>query len=157
MSLYRHILIATDYSAAARQVAEKGFALAKNCGARVSLLHVVEYIPPFDLSSDLVLPEFDLEQEMLENAREHMQDLTKKQAQIHDIDAEAIQNWVELGSPKEEIVRIAAERDADLIVMGSHGTHGLALLLGSTANAVLHHAGCDVLAVRIQDSDQTSH
>ncbi len=153
MSLYRHILIATDYSAAARQVAEKGFALAKGCAARVSLLHVVEYIPPFNLSSDLVMPEFDLEQEMLENARERMHDLTKELAQRHDIDVETVQTWVELGSPKEEIVRIAAERSVDLIVMGSHGTHGLALLLGSTANAVLHHAGCDVLAVRIQNND----
>ena len=39
----------------------------------------------------------------------------------------------------------------DLIVVGSHGRHGLALLLGSTADAVLHHAKCDVMAVRLQD------
>ncbi|MEO1899758.1 MAG: universal stress protein, partial [Methylococcales bacterium] len=39
----------------------------------------------------------------------------------------------------------------DLIVVGSHGRHGLALLLGSTANGVLHHAVCDVLAVRLSD------
>jgi len=153
MNLYRQILIATDYSHAAQQVSEKGFALAKSCDARVSLLHVVEYIPPFDLSSDLVLPEFDLEQEMLENARERMQDLATELGRRHDIDAETIQTWVELGSPKEEIVRIAEERSVDLIVMGSHGTHGLALLLGSTANAVLHHAACDVLAVRIKKSN----
>ena len=38
----------------------------------------------------------------------------------------------------------------DLIVVGSHGRHGLALLLGSTANDVLHGAPCDVLAVRLQ-------
>ena len=41
---------------------------------------------------------------------------------------------------------------ARLIVVGSHGRHGLALLLGSTANGVLHHAKCDVLAVRIQEN-----
>ena len=38
---------------------------------------------------------------------------------------------------------------ADLIVVGSHGRHGIALLLGSTANGVLHGAPCDVLAVRV--------
>jgi universal stress protein A len=39
----------------------------------------------------------------------------------------------------------------DLIVMGTHGQSGLKLLLGSTANSVLHGAGCDILAVRVGD------
>jgi universal stress protein A len=60
--------------------------------------------------------------------------------------------WLEMGSPKLEIIRVANENDVDLIVVGSHGRHGLALLLGSTANGVLHHATCDVLAVRLQDN-----
>jgi universal stress protein A len=47
-------------------------------------------------------------------------------------------------------VRIAKERGVDLIVVGSHGRHGLQLLLGSTANGVLHLAECDVLAVRVR-------
>jgi universal stress protein A len=41
----------------------------------------------------------------------------------------------------------------DLVVVGSHGRHGLSLLLGSTANGVLHGAGCDVLAVRVGKQD----
>ncbi len=53
------------------------------------------------------------------------------------------------GRPESEIHRIAEEQGADLIVVGSHGRHGLALLLGSTANGVLHGASCDVLAVRV--------
>jgi len=44
---------------------------------------------------------------------------------------------------------VADEQGADLIIVGSHGRHGLALLLGSTANGVLHGAACDVLAVRV--------
>jgi universal stress protein A len=59
--------------------------------------------------------------------------------------------WLEMGSPKLEIVRVAKENNVDLIIVGSHGRHGLALLLGSTANGVLHHAVCDVLAVRLRD------
>jgi len=59
--------------------------------------------------------------------------------------------WLEMGSPKSEIIRVAEENKVDLIVVGSHGRHGLGLLLGSTANGVLHHAACDVLAVRLQD------
>lgn len=60
--------------------------------------------------------------------------------------------WLEMGSPKTEIIRVATENQVDLIVVGSHGRHGLALLLGSTANGVLHHAPCDVLAVRLQNN-----
>jgi universal stress protein A len=47
--------------------------------------------------------------------------------------------------------RVAEEQQVDLVVTGSHGRHGLALILGSTANAILHGAKCDVLAVRITD------
>ena len=53
------------------------------------------------------------------------------------------------GLPKQEIIAFANEQQTDLIVLGSHGRHGLALLLGSTVNAVLHHAICDVMAVRL--------
>jgi len=52
-------------------------------------------------------------------------------------------------STKEGILGAVQAHHADLIVVGSHGRHGLSLLLGSTANAVLHGAPCDVLAVRI--------
>ena len=48
-----------------------------------------------------------------------------------------------------EIHSKAEEIGADLIVVGSHGRYGLALLMGSTANGVLHGATCDVLAVRV--------
>ena len=47
------------------------------------------------------------------------------------------------------IINIADQEKVDLIIVGSHGRHGLALLLGSTANSVLHHAKCDVMAVRL--------
>jgi universal stress protein A len=59
------------------------------------------------------------------------------------------------GRPEAEIHRVAEELEADLIVVGSHGRHGLALLLGSTANGVLHGAKTDVLAVRV-GSDLTA-
>lgn len=57
--------------------------------------------------------------------------------------------YVETGSTRAEILRLAKEKAVDLIVVGSHGRRGLALLLGSTANAILHGANCDVLAVRV--------
>ena len=55
-----------------------------------------------------------------------------------------------MGRPETEIHNVAEEIGADLIVVGSHGRHGLALIFGSTANGVLHGATCDVLAVRVR-------
>jgi universal stress protein A len=68
-------------------------------------------------------------------------------AETNGLDAE--HQHIVLGRPEVEIHAKAEELGADLIVVGSHGRHGLALLLGSTANGVLHGAGCDVLAVRV--------
>jgi len=57
------------------------------------------------------------------------------------------------GSPAKEIHRFADENQVELVVLGTHGQKGVQLLLGATANSVLHGANCDVLAVRIRDSD----
>lgn len=58
---------------------------------------------------------------------------------------------VKLGAAKFVILDQAEALGADLIITGSHGRHGMRLLLGSTTNAVLHGAQCDVLAVRVYD------
>ena len=56
---------------------------------------------------------------------------------------------VEVGSAKTEILRVAAEERADLIVLGSRERHGLAIPVNFTEDSVLHAAHCDVLAVRL--------
>jgi universal stress protein A len=56
---------------------------------------------------------------------------------------------VEVGNTKAEILRVAEEEDADLIVLGSRERHGLAILVNFTEDTVLHAAHCDVLAVRL--------
>jgi len=53
-----------------------------------------------------------------------------------------------MGQSKRSIISWAQERNIDLIVMGSHGRHGVERLLGSVSNAVLHKATCDVLIVK---------
>ncbi len=81
--------------------------------------------------------------------------------QLHDSAREAILGYagdmgipaqnthIRTGNPAAEIKALADEVQADLIIIGTHGRHGLGLLLGSTANGVLHGAACDVLTVRI--------
>ncbi len=62
----------------------------------------------------------------------------------------ANRTYVGRGNPAHEIRETAAELGVDLIILGTHGRHGLGLLLGSTATGVLHGCPCDVLTVRIK-------
>ena len=57
------------------------------------------------------------------------------------------------GTPAREIHRFAKEKEMELIVLGTHGQKGVQLLLGATANSVLHGADCDVLAVRVFEAE----
>ena len=70
-------------------------------------------------------------------------------AKLHNIDAARV--YSVSGSPAIEIRRLAEEIDADAIVIGSHGRSGWKVMLGSTANKVLHGAKCDVLTVHVED------
>lgn len=145
MSTYTHLLLAVDFSKNTDEVVTKGLALAKAFEARLSLVHVVEFAQ-VDLSNELVMPqELELDQELLVLAEKRLQDLADKFGLHNDA------RFVRQGSTKREILNIAEDEAIDLIVIGSHGREGLQLLLGSTANAVLHGAPCDVLAVRVRD------
>jgi universal stress protein A len=107
---------------------------------------VVENLPITDAAYGPIPFDVDLTQEWLEMSKQKLIKLGE------ELSVPEQRQWLELGSAKLEIVRVAEENAVDLIVVGSHGRHGLALLLGSTANGVLHHAKCDVLAVRLQDN-----
>ncbi len=138
---YRHILLATDFSPDTAILTARARALAGS-QSRLSLMHVIEPLAlaygaevPVDLGS--------LQQELSRQAQLQLDHLAQ---QISVADADRI---LATGSIAREILRVASERDVDLIVLGRHSKRGLAALLGSTASAVLHHAPCDVLAVHI--------
>lgn len=144
MANYRHLLLAVDFSEASHYIARKAKTFADAHDAQLSLVHVLDNIPMPDTHYGTVIPldrisEYDL----LESEKRKLLELGRT-LQIEQNDC-----WLIWGVPKQEIVNLAAKLTADLIVVGSHGRHGLALLLGSTANAVLHHASCDVLAIRL--------
>ncbi|MCG8433755.1 MAG: universal stress protein [Gammaproteobacteria bacterium] len=143
MAIYTHILIAVDLTEDSETVGRKAQELAESCGARLSLMHVVEYIPVDPAGEAMLPPPVNMESDLLESARKRLDSLADK-LQLSQCD-----RFVELGNIKTEITRIAGEQDVDLIVLGSRERHGLALLLGSTEKSVLQAAPCDVLAIRL--------
>lgn len=147
MANYKHILYATDLFPDNEQVAERAGALAASNQARLSVLHVVENFPIY-FANELVLPETqEIESQLLARARERMQGLAARhgfmEANCHVVP----------GITKMEILDFIKDHDVDLVVLGSHSHKGLGRLLGSTANAVLNAAPCDVMAVRIVAND----
>ena len=143
MSGYSHVLIAVDLTDESAAVVHRGLEVARRFNARVSLLHVVEFIPVDPAGEALLPPPLDLEGELLQGARQRLDTLCVSLG-LNDAPRR-----VEVGSIKAELLRVARDDKADLIVLGSHERHGLALLLGSTEKAILHKAPCDVLAVRL--------
>lgn len=146
MNIYRHVLLAADFSEHGKEVARKAREIASANSARLSLVHVVDNLPISDASYGPIIPfDVDLTEELMAAAKKRLAELGV------ELGVPEERQWLEIGSPKLEIVRIAEENEVDLLVIGSHGRHGLALLLGSTANGVLHYAKCDVLAVRLKN------
>lgn len=144
MENYKHILLAVDFFENDDIVSGRAKDLSDRYQAKLSIVHVVDSMPITDSGYGLDLPfDLDLAAELMAAAKDKLAKLAEQ------LNVSENEIWLETGSPKQEIIRIANENGVDLIVVGSHGRHGLALLLGSTANAVLHHAQCDVLAVRL--------
>ena len=145
MAVYSHILLAVDFTPATDTVTQQAMELCQAFKARLSLVHVVEFVQ-MDLSNDLVMPQALLEIDQgLKRARQRLQELAEA------LSVDKSECFVSQGSTRREILHLAVEQNVDLIVIGSHGREGIQRLLGSTANAVLHGAPCDVLAVRIKD------
>lgn len=146
MALYQHILIAVDFSNHTDRVIQRAKALAETGGTRLSLCHIVEDFPLTDFAYEpMISVDIDMRETLLTAAQKQLTALGDK------FDISTDNQWIEFGSPSRDVVRIAEEQQVDLIIVGSHGRKGIKILLGSTANAILHHARCDVLAVRLRD------
>ena len=144
MESYRNILCAIDFSPSSEAAVDRAAVIARDTGAQLTLLHVVEYFPVDRSNEQIASEDTDPEQYRMSRAHEGLADQARRLGEI-----EAVQEVVvSEHSAKHEIVRFAKERQMDLIVVASHGRHGISALLGSTATGVLHTASCDVLAVR---------
>lgn len=150
MGNYKNLVIAIDLEGGYKKILSTVSGLVKNHEARLIILNVSYFpIPTYTgmYGDGLYVPKdfyFDYNT-IRKNLLPELEGLVKE----YDLPSDCV--LVEFGRPADVILKIADTESADLIVIGSHGKHGMGLLLGSTANTVLHRAQCDVLAVRIHD------
>ena len=142
MPKYHHILLATDLHDECKKSAERALSIAEQHGAKLTMVHVVEPLPAYAMG---YFGSVNIEKELVDEAEKNMEDLAKQLSVAKE------DQIIEIGSVKVAILKAAKDVNADLIVVGSHGRHGLESLLGSTASGVLHGAECDVLVVRTHD------
>lgn len=140
--MYKQILFATDLTEDTDYLIEKVRNMRGLTGAKLSVIHVVEPLPGYSYA---YLGIEDIEGQLIAEARQSMEKLSAK------LSVAKTDQHVEVGPTKTKILKVAEDIQADLIICGSHGRHGLSLLLGSTANAILHGAKCDVLTVRLPE------
>ncbi len=137
---YQKILVALDINSPGNLVMSKALAVADS-PSKLNLLYVTfaqTYFEPYGIA---------FENDELINLQEQSEHRLEEIAVTSGVPKE--NTHVVVGSPADEIHRYAERIEADLIVIGTHGQSGLKLLLGSTANGVLHGVKCDVLAVKV--------
>ena len=132
------ILLATDFSPSSDTATEMAVRLARESGGTLIVLHVQELPVSFGGGEAYFGP-----QETEEELRQLMADAIPASAGIH------VEYRILVGDAARDIVRIAEEENADMIVIGSHGRKGISrMLMGSVAEAVVRRAHCPVLTVK---------
>ncbi len=146
MSGYRKIAVAVDLSNEARVIIRKALDVSAE-GSEVHLVYVQEPMDSVYMGVVPYGPVFVGMDEVEENLKKELNGKLDALGDEFGI-PESCRHFLN-GVPSREIHRFTEEEDVDLVVLGTHGQKGVQLLLGSTANSVLHGCCCDVLAVRI--------
>jgi nucleotide-binding universal stress UspA family protein len=142
-SLFAHVLCPIDFSPASLVALERAITLAEE-GAALRVLHVVERLPEFQLVPAVGTGAPDDPLIVLQRARERVHNVipaaARKKARVEEVISE--------GDAGDEIIAVAADGQADLIVMGAHARGAGLLGFGSTTNHVVRGAACPVLTLK---------
>ena len=149
----KKVLIAMDYHPGAQKVAEAGFSLAKNMGAKAILQHVIsdpvyysslQYSPITGFAGFMDTdPLLLASEDGLRKASEHFLEKAK-----HHLGDESIQTLVTDGDFAESILKTAKDLHVDIIVMGSHSRKWLEnIIMGSVTEKVLHHTSLPMFII----------
>ncbi len=141
--MYNKVIVAIDLSEETEAVLDRALELVGAQAEKLVLAHVVEPVPVVWGMESYAIDPMNLQQQIVDHAAARLAEVADKygvrRANIHTL----------LGSPATEIRDLAESQKADAIVIGSHGHSGWKVMLGSTANKLLHGASCDVLTVHV--------
>jgi nucleotide-binding universal stress UspA family protein len=143
----RSILLPTDFSGCANYAVPYAATIARATGASIVCVHVIEPVVPAVGYTGLTepLPLADVSDQLEDSAEKELPRL----AECEELAGLSVEEVIVHGDAAAEIVRVASEREVDLVVISSHGRAGLGrILFGSTAEAVVRHALCPVLVVK---------
>lgn len=143
----RSILLPTDFSECGNYALSYAASLARTFGASILCVHVIEPMVPTVGYSGMTepLPLADISDQLEDSAEREL----PKLAECEECAGIEVEELIVHGEAASEIVRVAKEKDVDLIVVSSHGRTGLGrILFGSTAEAIVRHAPCPVLVVK---------
>jgi universal stress protein A len=143
MADYQRILTAVDLNDQSAAVVAKAAELAAQWHAELTLLHVVEFVP-IEPMSDALVPAMQVDDQVIRRAQERIQVLARAVGLADQCCR------VATGNVKTEVLRLARDSRADLILLGSRERHGLSILVNLVEDTVLHGAPCDVLAIRVR-------
>jgi nucleotide-binding universal stress UspA family protein len=149
------VLLPTDFSGCANYALPFAAAIARGTGARIICVHVVEPMVPAVGYTGLAtpMPIADISEQLEDSAERELPQFADREEFI-GLDVEEV---IVHGDAAAEIVRVASEREVDLIVVSSHGRTGLGrIIFGSTAEAVVRHASCPVLVVKPPPQEEES-
>lgn len=154
----KKVLIALDYSEATMQICRKGAEIASAFGADITLTHVlsdITYYTSLNYSPILGFDSFSnmdvIQTSTAEDVRKAAYGFLEKCKA--EIEASRVETVVREGDFAEEILATAAEKNADLIVMGTHSRRGIdKILMGSVAEKVLHRTNVPVYIIPIRNS-----
>jgi nucleotide-binding universal stress UspA family protein len=141
----KRILVATDFSQGSDEALDRAIELGHQMGATLEIVHVLEFGDAGQLPFGLIHYAGDPGNFTAYSDRE----LAVRSDRVTAAGLRSFTRMLE-GSPHQAIVREAADANADLIVIGTHGRRGLAhAMLGSVAERVVQHASCPVLSVPV--------
>ena len=147
----RRILVPTDFSEHSRHALMYGVAFAEKFGAELYLLHVFQDLTVYQPDAVLVGPPVVPPVEELTGAAR-----LAVEKVIDELKLEKVQVHAEVreGSPVDEIVQFAQDKDIDLIVIATHGRGWLAhMLMGSISEKIVRKAPCPVMAVHLKEHE----
>lgn len=147
----KRVCVATDFSKPAQRAFQYGLVFAKQFGAELHLLHVIEDIIPTIPEPGLaMLPT----QEIMNSLRQASEEGMKKVVSAQDVSGVRIVQVVREGVPFRELGDYAKKESIDLVIVGTHGRSGLShLLLGSVAERIVRSAPCPVLTVHSDEHE----